>query len=187
MKSDLYRYPKCKNKSSTFGSNLGRERLVLQGKGASTMIDAIGVMSYDASYENFDPVTAYHDYREIASPDAIVALGVQPAPDEGWGGARTLVDNRGIDNDCVGNTVLQDQYKKIKPGTFSIQRFAAEVSKHPGDGMMMWSLFSYRATSYCGSTPVSTVTEIGQGIARYLDLPESAKKIDKATADTYGR
>ena len=187
-------YPDCVKKSvwwkgdnGTEG-NHGRERIVLQGRGANSMIDLIGVMSYDANYDNFDPVIAYKQYKAIAKPGAVIALGIQPSPDEGWGHARTYVHDRGINNDCVGNTILQDQYGTVKPGTFSVQRFANVVKENPGDGFMMWSLFAYRAPLNCGSVPISTVTELGQGVSEYLGIgTDRTTQIDYNTMINYGR
>lgn len=181
-------YPGCAGKVSYFGGNAGRERMVLQGKGASAMIDVISVMSYDADYQHFDPIVAYNEYKTLAKPGALVALGIQPSPDEGWGGARTLVQDRGINNDCVGNTILQDQYNNRTPGTFSVQRFAEVLKQNPGDGAMMWSLFAYRPVTTCGSVKLSTVTELAQGVSQYLGIgTDRTTQIDYDTAINYGR
>lgn len=202
-------YPECNAKISYWGGNAGRERLVLKGKGASTMIDAYGVMSYDAGYTHFDPIVAYRQYKALAKPGAIVAIGVEPSPDEGWGNATTFTVDKGIgsDNPCKGdavgktpnentaggntpgNIILWDQYGNPKPGTFSIQRFANEVTQNSGDGMMMWSLFAYRPTPYyCGGALVGTVTDLGRAISQYLNIgSDRSKKIDKNAADTYNR
>jgi len=137
-------YPQCDHKTSDYGMNRGRERMVLQGRGAAHMLDFVTVMAYDADYTNFDPVTAYNDYREIVVEGTPVALGIQPSPDEGWGNARTSVVNKGTPATCIGHYVLVDQYSVNTKGTFSVDRFAAEVKKNPGDGMMMWSLFASR-------------------------------------------
>ena len=201
-------YPDCQGKISYWGGNAGRERLVLQGKGAGLMVDEYGVMSYDAGYTHFDPVVAYNQYKTLATrPGAVVALGVQPSRDEGWGNAVTLVDDNGVDmNTCAGeslggvpsdnsaggnspgNIILWDQYGNPKPGTFSIQRFQHEVNKNPGDGFMMWSLFAYRVPSTCGGMAVSTVTDLGRAISHYTNLGrDRTKQIDKQAADHYGR
>lgn len=174
---------------SYFGGNAGRERLVFEKRGANALIDIVSIMSYDAGYDHFDPVRAYHNYKQIVKPGTPIALGIQPPPDEGWGSARTLVDDRGINNDCVGNTVLQDQYGYKTTGTFSVQRFAGIVKKVPGDGIMMWSLFASRpASTMCGSVKLSTVTELGQGVSRYLGIgTDRTKQIDYNTAINYGR
>lgn len=201
-------YPECKGKVSYFGGNAGRERLVLKGKGASSMIDGYGVMSYDAGYTHFDPIVAYNQYKALAKPGAIVAIGIQVSPDEGWGKAITFVDDKGVGNDnpckgdlagntlsdntaggnTPGNIILWDQYGTPKPGTFSVKRFAGELSKNPGDGFMMWSLFAGRAPTSCGGIPVSTVTELGQAVSQYMHIgTDRTKKIDKHAADIYGR
>jgi hypothetical protein len=178
-------YPDCAGKLSFWGGNAGRERLVLQGKGAASMIDAIGIMSYDADYQHFDPVVAYEEYRAIAKPSAKVAIGVQPSPDEGWGAARTMVaDIPG--GACTGNLILEDQYGKKEPGTFSVERFAKALNS--GDGMMMWSLFASRSSTPCGSGNISTVTEMGRGVSEYLSIgSDRTTMIDYATAIAYGR
>lgn len=174
-------------KVAYWGGNAGRERLVLQGKGANSMMDLVTVMSYDADYQHYDPVVAYQQYRNIVKPGTPVGLGIQVSPDEGWGNSRTLVDDRGIDNDCVGNTILEDQYRNPKPGTFSVQRFANVVLQNPGDGMMMWSLFAGRSPQNCGSVKLSTGTDLARGVSEYLGIgSDRTLGVDKSNADTYG-
>jgi len=200
-------YPDCAGKTSYFGGNAGRERLVLQGKGAASMIDAYGIMSYDSGYTHFDPVVAYRQYRALATrPGAIVAIGIQPSPDEGWGQTVTLVDDKGVDNPCKGeaagadpsansaggnapgNTILWDQYGNPKPGTFSVQRFQNAVSANPGDGFMLWSLFALRTPATCGGISISSVTELARGVSEYMNLgSDRIKQIDKQAADNYNK
>lgn len=185
---DAALYPQCVGKLSYWGGNAGRERMVLQGKKAAALIDLINVMSYDADYQHFDPVVAYHQYRQLVKSNVPVNIGLEPSPDEGWGGARTFVDDRGINNDCIGNTILQDQYGTKTPGTFSVQRFATAVKQNPGDGIMIWSLFAYRRPLQCGSVPMSDVTEIGRGISNYLRIGTNrTMQIDYNTLISYVR
>lgn len=186
---DTQKYPQCAQKVSYWTAGAaGRERMVLQGMGANTMLDEVSAMSYDADHEHFDPVISYKQYREIVQPGTPVALGIQPSPDEGWGDARTLVQDLGVTNNpCAQNIVDSDQYGNPKPGTFSLQRFSQEVLKNSGDGMMMWSLFADRTSLTCGGVAVSTVTELGQAVGRMLNLGSSNKQIDFTTGTNYGR
>ena len=85
----------CANKISYWGGSAGRERQTLSGffvdgtslsPPAMQYIDILGIMSYDARYENYDPVTAYKDYWQLSllrTDKAVPVLSQRPKAGQG--------------------------------------------------------------------------------------------------------
>ena len=176
------------NVSVFFGGSAGRERILFQKRGIGSMIDIVMIMSYESGYKHFDPVTAYHNYKNLVAPHTPVAIGIQPTHENDLDSAKMLVDDLGINNNCMGNTILEDQYGTKTPGTFSLQRFANIVKKHPGDGIMMWAFFALNPSlTACGNAKLATVTELAQGASHYLGIGnDKEKSLDDLTAMKYG-
>jgi hypothetical protein len=191
-------------RKSYWGGGAGRELMVLQGMGAASMVDLLSIMSYDAGYTNYDPVTAYQAYRAIMPAGTPVALGIESSP-QGWSKAITMINEgntcaggntSGPGGDTFANLIMQNQYGDVTPGAaYTIERFAGAVQAN--DGLMFWALFlpdpidaNPSLTSTCGGLPIPTVTQMGQAIDKFWfgnTGDPNPMKIDRPTAQNYGK
>ncbi|MGA3008474.1 MAG: chitobiase/beta-hexosaminidase C-terminal domain-containing protein [Opitutaceae bacterium] len=150
---------------SYWGGNAGRERQAfkivlasgpLAGRTIASLFNLVNVMSYDAGYQHFDPVTAYNEYRALIASGASVGLGLE-IPPEAWGGATLVLNNS--DAGSAGSIVLMDQYNNTPRGPFSVQRFAGAVmsntvNANPHDGLMLWDLLEKTSPTDANATSV---------------------------------
>jgi beta-glucanase (GH16 family) len=151
---------------SYWGGNAGRERQTFEAKVASgpfagqtiaSLFSLVNVMSYDAGYQNFDPVTAYNEYRALIPSGASVGVGLE-IPTEAWGGATLVLNNS--EAGSAGTVVLMDQYNNKPRGSYSVQRFAGVVmanttNANPHDGVMEWDLLKTTAPTDANATSVA--------------------------------
>ena len=98
----------CRGKASSWPEGrTGRERLVFAQPDIAQMLSMVSVMSYDAGYENYDPVTSWTLYRALLPKRVIVNIGFEIAP-EGWGDSKLVAeDSQAL---CPGSIILADQF-----------------------------------------------------------------------------
>ncbi|HZP58925.1 MAG TPA: glycosyl hydrolase family 18 protein, partial [Opitutaceae bacterium] len=151
---------------SFWGGNAGRERQAFKikvpngpfaGRTVASLFNLVNVMAYDAGYMNFDPVTAYNQYRALVPAGTPVGMGLE-IPTESWGGATLVLNNS--DAGPAGTVVLQDQYNNSPRGPYSVQRFYGTitgntVNANAHDGFMEWTLLKTSSPSDANATSVA--------------------------------
>jgi len=164
---------------SYWSGSAGRERDVfLRDAGAYSsnyssikirdIINEVSVMSYDARFENYDPVKAYDLYRAIY-PDGHLNIGLETAP-EGWAGAVLVCYNS--DASAEGTIVLKDQEGNTVNQPYSVERFVSHAKNDPKAGAMLWSIWKDSSGSY------ATPTQVSQTVSKILGIGDSAAVIE---------
>ena len=149
-----------------WSGNAGRERLAFKntatgayaGRSIASLFDVINVMTYDAGYQNYDPVTAWTEYRALVPSSVAVSVGLEVAT-EGWGGATLVLHNS--DTGAAGTVVTMDQYNRTPRGAYSVERFVGTVTgnavnANAHDGAMVWDLQKTTAPTNADANSIST-------------------------------
>ncbi|AYQ56470.1 Chitodextrinase [Bathymodiolus thermophilus thioautotrophic gill symbiont] len=143
----------CKDKTSFWQGNAGRERLVFNKMRADNLepndvFDYTAIMSYDGSFKRFDPILLYKNYQEIYSGK--LAIGFELAT-EAWGGAElvsTDVEARSCDGVSKSSMLAGDSYRVFdtkKP--YSVERLVNFIKTQPNSGIMLWSMYKAAGAS----------------------------------------
>jgi len=170
-----------------WGGNAGRERLAFKaavpsgprkGQLVAGLFDLVDVMSYDAQTSDYDPVTAFSEYRFLVPGTVPVSLGLE-IPPEGWpGGILVIADSQA---GAPGTIVVADQYGRTPRGPYSVQRsggfvLANKATPNPHDGLMLWDtgLTSSIPAGACPSANATTVAAEVAALFGYVPMPPSA-------------
>jgi hypothetical protein len=160
----------CDGKLSEAGGSAGRERLAFQDKDSLGKIDLVNVMSYDAGFASFDPVTSWALYRELFPAGVTVNIGFEIAP-EGWGGATLVGDDASAR--CKSARVVADQFGTPVSKPYSAQRglqdgpLTPRPNSNARDGAMLWHIVKDQKLPRCGQRTVAS-PETLEALARTL-------------------
>jgi hypothetical protein len=162
----------CGGKASPAEGRNGRERLLFRNQPLFTAIDMIDVMSYDAGVENFDPVTAWALYRDLAPSRITVNIGFETAP-ESWGNGRLVV--RDAAALCPGSITRSDQFGKPVNKPYSVGRILRDgpltrrKNSNPQDGAMLWHMLKDRNLPLCGRAAVVSPRDVERTARELLE------------------
>ncbi len=163
---------------SIWGGGAGMHRHAFEDASVKELIDILSVMSYDASYHNFDPVLAWHQYRNIMPNDVPVLLGFEQGP-EGWNDGQVLV-RKNADAGPTGTIFEEDTYgNELTNAYYSVERLAKYVKMNKvndHDGVMIWTMTSRDATLLSAVDPdaaevAATAGDVAAEAAEQLGLP----------------
>lgn len=168
--------------SSSFGSNVGRERKLfaaLRQINPRHWFNLVSVMSYDGS-DQYSPTQAFKDYKEVAG-DIPLAEGLE-VPPEGWGGQELSI----TDSDNPKSKVVKNQYNKEVKEFYSVESIVKFVKEHGDkhDGIMVWTIEKQPMTvagqTVSGPAIVKKALEIFSGQA---DTEDKSQEKSKAKAE----
>ena len=151
----------CGGKASSWPEGrTGRERLVFAEPDIVQMLKMVSVMSYDAGYENYDPVMGWTLYRALLPKTVIVNIGFEIAP-EGWGDSKLVAED--VQTQCPGSIILADQFGTPVNRPYSVERLikAGPLSRQSQnrDGIMLWNILKNDKLPSCGPRPVVSPRE----------------------------
>ncbi|MGA7711834.1 MAG: glycosyl hydrolase family 18 protein [Rhizomicrobium sp.] len=161
----------CGDKASTWPEGrTGRERLVFAQPEIAQMPSMVSVMSYDAGYETYDPVTSWTLYRALMPKSVIVNIGFEIAP-EGWGDGKLVAeDGQAL---CPGSIILADQFGVSVNRPYSVDRLmkAGPLSRRAQsrDGIMLWHILKNDNLPSCGSGSAISSKEFEAKASTLLD------------------
>ena len=161
----------CQGKASSWPEGrTGRERLVFAQPEIVRMLTMVSVMSYDAGYQNYNPVRGWSLYRALLPKRVIVNMGFEIAP-EGWGAGRLVAEDGQAQ--CTGSIILADQFGTAVNRPYSVDRLMktgplSEQSQSK-DGIMLWHILKDDNLPNCGSRPVVSPKEFEAKASALLD------------------
>ena len=167
----------CGGKVSLWPGRSGRERLVFRDNAVLRKIDMIGVMSYDAGIEQFDPVRSFALYRDLVPVEVPVNIGFEIAP-EGWGGATLVAEDRSAV--CDDAVTKADQFGNSIGKPYAVTRLLRDgpltkrPNSNPRDGAMLWHIVKTQNRPTCGQPVVVSPRELELKARVLLDRQHSA-------------